>query len=108
MIATNHDLYRLYQEYNQMKNSLYFLLMPSRVKEFRKNNDHKYNSLIQDQNKIYFKYFEFDEKGQILYTETEGEDGKIKKDIKLLPGKSLEDYNKEFSELMDTKINIHI
>lgn len=105
---TNRTLFNFYRELELHGADLVYRLMPSRVKEFKKNNDHKIVLLHKKMNALMERYFKkgpaSEEGGEMVFlTEGEGKDTKMV----FNEGLTQEQYNDELKVLMDEGIIIN-
>jgi hypothetical protein len=95
-----------------MQGSISLFLNRSKIADFYTHNSHKVDKLYQNIENIQRNHFVFyviegmkNEKGEPKEDiQFEGE-GKDKKPV-LLPGKTMEEFNKEINDLMNTDIEI--
>lgn len=89
-------------EINKLQGSVLALFLGGRIRDFRKENDARIQTVKDGVNKLQTKYFVI-ENEQIKH-EGEGKDAKPV----TLEGKSYEDYKTEFDHLMQEVISIKI
>lgn len=97
----NADLYAYHIEINSLQSSVLYVLLKSRIEDFYKKYSIKINTIVQSVRDLHKKYFEVDENGQIVNTEATPESPSKPK---LLEGMTMEDYDKEYDELMNQPV----
>ena len=101
----NKNLYKYHLELEELKTSVFNFLFKSRIGEFYKNNGLRINTLMESINNLQKDYFVFEAEGTPL--------ARIKMNLEnsepmpvLKEGKTMEDYNKDFDELMNKECTI--
>ena len=102
----NRQLLGYQNEIDSLNNSVLGLLLKGRIKEFNNQNAIRVQSLIAKRDDLYKKYYQTEKKDgrEVFKFEGEGPDaGPVLKE-----GLKEEDFQKEFSELMDKEVQIMI
>lgn len=100
MNGTNRTLYHYHEELESMKGSIVAHFFASKAKQFYNDNGIRVKTLYERLRALQEKYFQFESENKISMDED-------KKPV-MIEGLLLEDYTKEFNELMDKEINIKL
>lgn len=97
---TNRELLRKHTELENSKESIFYELNQSKIREWYGKHGGRLNTLFEKMKRLHAKYFELDDKGRIVHEEIMVNEKPVRK-RKFLEGVSEEEYNNEREELMN-------